>query len=123
MNVSEQITEQIKNTVARIVKDSGDPIRAILSATMEAGYKSGLVDQLYINVVDCLGNVIHATMQDRDVTFVNDDPLPDLRFPIQIVVTDEVCSGKLEVAIQAEEMDGLLNLTFSATWEGAAGAA
>ena len=124
MEVSDEMSALFQETASRIMRESGDPLRAIVTAAVEAGYRSGLVDPLYVSVEDRFGHVISAIKDGEDVSFTDAGVNCDLVFPWKIVISDEVGNGTMDVNIDAEESEGgVVTLNASVAWQGAGGLA
>jgi hypothetical protein len=105
MNVPQQIVELMYRRIASVRKadPQAHPLIAIPVATLEASFQSGLLEPLHISVTDSRGNAIRATIKQGVIKYTDDSTPGDLRFPLQVVVTDEASTDKLEVYVETEE--------------------
>jgi hypothetical protein len=80
---------------------------AILVATLEAAFESGLLEPLHMSIQDCNGTVETSTIQQGAISYARNSIVgDDLKFPLHLVVTDEVNNGKLDVIIETTEEAG-----------------
>jgi hypothetical protein len=79
---------------------------AILVATLEAAFESGLVEPLHMSIEDRNGTVQTSTIQQGTTSYDHNSVVRDLQFPLHLVVTDEVNNGKLDVNIETTEEAG-----------------
>lgn len=65
VNVPERIAALMKKRIAQISESdrTGHPLMAILVATLEAAFESGLVEPLHVSIEDCNGTVETSTIQ------------------------------------------------------------
>jgi hypothetical protein len=108
VNVPEHITAPMKNRIAQISESdhTGHPLMAILVATLEAAFESGLVEPLHMSIEDRNGTVQTSTIQQGTTSYDHNSVVRDLQFPLHLVVTDEVNNGKLDVNIETTEEAG-----------------
>jgi hypothetical protein len=120
VKVPEHITVQMKNRIAQISESdpTGHPLMAILVATLEAAFESGLVEPLHVSLEDCNGTVKTSTIQQGNITNADNSVVQDdLQFPLHLVVTDEVNNGKLDVNIETtEEANGDWTFDTQVSW-------
>ncbi len=106
VNVPEQLTALLNRKEESILKETGCPLTAVLVAALESGFELGLVDPLHISAEDCVGNIIRATIQRGNINFAHPSDGRELRFPLRVVITDEVSNGELDLTIEAEHFHG-----------------
>jgi hypothetical protein len=81
-------------------------LMAILVATSEAAFESGLVEPLHVSLKDCNGSVQTSTIQQGTISYADNSVIRDLQFPMHLIITDEVNNGKLDVNIETTEEAG-----------------